>query len=284
MRNVDDLRLIALTPERIADSVALSTEAGWNQIDLDWRFMLGAGESFGFIDPQGRLVASGLTLEFERFAWISMILVTGDWRRRGLATRLMGRCIDSIERRGLVAALDASAEGHQVYRKIGFRETGTSTRLVGDLSLLPASVSEEMETITEADWQEIVAYDSRSSGTNRETLLRHLWRRLPQAGFVARRGGSVCGYVLGRRGRRCGQIGPLLAEDDYIATALLSAAGREAGGPMCLDLFDQHAVVRAWLDARGSVPVTRFIRMVYGGAELFPEPHQVYVIAGPELG
>jgi GNAT superfamily N-acetyltransferase len=284
MQDLDDLQLIALTPERIVDALSLSSEAGWNQIDLDWKFMLGAGESFGFIDPKDRLVASGLTVEFQCFAWISMILVTGDWRRRGLATRLMAHCIDSIQRRGLVPALDASPVGHEVYRKIGFRDAGTSTRLVGDLSLLPAGVVDGVERITEADWPDLVAYDTRSSGTNREALLRHLWHRLPQAGFVVRRSGSISGYVLGRRGRRSGQIGPLLAEDEYIATALLSAAGREAGGPVCLDLFDQRATIRAWLDSRGFVPATRFIRMVHGSAELFPEPHQIYVIAGPELG
>lgn len=284
MQDLDDLRLIALTPERIAAALSLSAEAGWNQVDRDWRFMLAAGESFGFVDAQDRLVASGLTVEFQHFAWISMILVTRDRRRRGLATRLMARCIESIERRSLVPALDASPEGREVYRRIGFRDAGTSTRLVGDLSLPLASASEGVEKIAEADWPDIVAYDKRSSGTAREALLRHLWQRLPEAGFAARRGGAICGYVLGRRGRRSAQIGPLLAEDDLIATALLSAAGREAGGPVCLDLFDQHMVIRTWLDARGFVPVTRFIRMVHGSAKLFPEPHRVYVIAGPELG
>jgi GNAT superfamily N-acetyltransferase len=283
MRDLDELRLIALTPERIVDALSLSAEAGWNQIDLDWRFMLGAGESFGFIDLKNRLVASGLTVEFQHFAWISMILVTRDWRRRGLATRLMARCIESIERSGLVPALDASPEGREVYLRIGFQDAGTSTRLVGDLSPLPTSAGEDVENITEVDWPEIVAYDTRSSGTAREALLRHLWQRLPQAGFIARRGGAIGGFVLARPGRRSGQIGPLLAEDDRIAVALLSAAGRAAGGPVCLDLFDQRSVIRAWLDARRFVPVTRFIRMVHRNAKLFPEPHQVYLIAGPEL-
>jgi hypothetical protein len=31
------------------------------------------------------------------------------------------------------------------------------------------------------------------------------------------------------------------------------------------------------------VPVTRFIRMVLGPAEIFPPDHRVYIIAGPEL-
>ena len=123
------LRPVALTPERIAGGLLLSAEAGWNQIADDWRFMLGSGAGFGFADDSDRLVASGLTVDFSDYAWISMILVTQAWRRQGLATRLMERCIDALEARRLVPALDASPAGREVYRRIGFRDTATSTRL-----------------------------------------------------------------------------------------------------------------------------------------------------------
>jgi hypothetical protein len=83
MNAVVDLRPIALTADWIPGGLALSTEAGWNQIDPDWRFMLAAGSSFGYTDRDGRLVASGLTVDFPRYAWISMILVTPAWWRRG---------------------------------------------------------------------------------------------------------------------------------------------------------------------------------------------------------
>src|SRR5690242_17915927 len=108
MNAVADLRPIHLTPDWIPGGLALSTEAGWNQIDPDWRFMLAAGSSFGYTDKDGRLVASGLTVDFQRYAWISMILVTPAWQRRGLATRLMQSCIDALQVRQLVPALDAS--------------------------------------------------------------------------------------------------------------------------------------------------------------------------------
>lgn len=77
------LQAVALTPDRLAGGLALSTEAGWNQVEDDWRFMLGAGRAFGFAEPAGTLVASGVTVEFPHYAWISMILVTPRWRRQG---------------------------------------------------------------------------------------------------------------------------------------------------------------------------------------------------------
>ena len=244
--------------------------------------MLRSGEGFGFLDEAGTLVASGLTVEFPRYAWISMILVTPRWRLQGLATQLMERCVQTLIDRGLVPALDASPEGRQVYLKIGFRDAGTSTRLIGTIGGERAPDGTGITPMTAADLPEVAAYDQRSSGTDRAVLLAHLRDRLPEAAFVLRRGGQLIGYVLARNGRRSAQIGPLVADDEDAAMALLHAAGR-AAGPFCIDLFDQRTAVRGWLDRAGFQPVTRFIRMVHGPAQIFPPQHWVHGIAGPEL-
>ena len=104
-------------------ALRLSREPGWNQVAADWRLMLKVGDSFGLATNENRLVASGLTVPFHsQFGWISMILVTAPFRRRGLATYLMSRCIGALRARGLVPALDATPEGRAVYRLLGFRD------------------------------------------------------------------------------------------------------------------------------------------------------------------
>ena len=46
-----------------ADGVSpLSVEAGWNQIDADWRLMIAAGSAFGIKDGAGRWIATALAL------------------------------------------------------------------------------------------------------------------------------------------------------------------------------------------------------------------------------
>ena len=277
-----ELSPVRLDESHIGGCLVLSAEAGWNQVDDDWRFMLRSGEGFGFVDDAGTLVASGLTVEFPRYAWISMILVTPRWRRRGIATQLMERCVETLTERDLIPALDASPEGRQVYLKIGFRDAGASTRLVGAIRIEPARGGADLTLMSEADLPEVAAYDQRSSGTDRAVLLAHLRHRLPGAAFVLRRGGQLIGYVLARNGRRSAQIGPLVADDEDAAIALLHASGR-ACGRFCIDLFDQRTAVRGWLDRAGFQPVTRFIRMVRGPAEIFPPEHRVHAIGGPEL-
>jgi len=282
--DVAALRPVGLTSERIAGGLLLSAEAGWNQVADDWRFMLGSGDGFGFADGSDRLVASGLTVEFPDYAWISMILVTPAWRRRGLATRLMQRCIDALDARGLVPALDASPAGREVYRRIGFRDVATSTRLGGDLGGAVPPADFELAALMPTDLAAVAVYDKASSGTNRAALLKHLRGRLLAAAFVARRHGAISGFVMARPGRLSAQIGPLVAEDDATAVALLARAGRAIGGPVCLDLFDERRAVRDWLDGHGFRPLTRFFRMVRGPAAIAPAVHRTYVIAGPELG
>jgi GNAT superfamily N-acetyltransferase len=275
---------VALTFDRIPGGLLLSTEAGWNQIADDWRFMLGAGTSYGFADSDDRLVATGLTVEFAQYGWISMILVTAPYRRQGLATQLMGRCVDALASRKLVPALDASPDGREVYRRLGFRDVGNSTRLVGTLTSEARNIASGIFKLTVADLPEIAAFDAQWSGTDRTALLHHLWQRYPAAAYGARRQGRIAGFVLARPGRMSAQIGPLIATDDELAADLLARVGSVINGPVCFDLFDQRTAVRAWLDQSGFKPVTRFIRMVLGETKIFPSDHLVYIIAGPELG
>lgn len=276
------LSRVPLGAERMAELLALSTEAGWNQVADDWSFMLANGVGYGFADESGRLVASGLTVEFPDYAWISMILVTPAWRRQGLATELMQLCVARLESAGLVPALDASPQGREVYLKLGFRDCGATTRLLGRLSSV-APAPGDISPMAETDLPAIAAFDAVSAGTDRAGLLRHLQQRLPQAGFVARRHGQVTGFVLARPGRQCAQIGPVVADDEETAIGLLAAAGASLDGMVCLDLFDQRHSIRRWLDGQDFRAVTTFARMVQGPSQLFPVEHRTMVMAGPEL-
>ena len=105
----------------IDDALLLSDEARWNQIAEDWAVFMSPGECYG-VRIGGRLVASAAILPFVGgFGWISMVLVTADSRRRGLASGLMDRCIEAMRRRGAASLLDATPEGAQVYSQLGFR-------------------------------------------------------------------------------------------------------------------------------------------------------------------
>ena len=89
--------------------LVLSTEAGWNQNEADWRFFLSQGIVFGMRDG-ARLVATAALLPYSAGnAWISMVLVTADFRRRSIATSSSMPASTWRHRRGLTTWLDAHA-------------------------------------------------------------------------------------------------------------------------------------------------------------------------------
>ena len=287
--NPGSLPVHGLDTDCIPEALPLSAEPGWNQVAADWRLMIEHGDAFGVSTESGRLIASGLTVMYGGpFGWISMILVTQEFRRRGLATRLMRACMDALRGHALVPALDASPEGREVYLRLGFRDVYRTTRMFapGGRAAVAGDVAGVAGTrgASAEDLPSMVAYDRAPYGADRSYMLEHLRGRLPDAAFVAERDGRIRGMVLARDGRACAQVGPLIADDTGTAVALLRRAFNAIPGPVCLDIADHHEPIRTWLDTLGFSPVVRFVRMIHERGEPYDDPERVFVIAGPELG
>ena len=145
-------------------ALRLSREPEWNQVASDWRLMLKVGDSFGVATKQGKVIASGLTVPFGgSFGWISMILVTPAFRRRGLATYLMGRCIAALRARDKVPALDATPEGRTVYRSLGFKDVYRITRFFARaprFASKPTPVGVELRRMRASDLPAVARYDA----------------------------------------------------------------------------------------------------------------------------
>ena len=74
----------SLTPSELDDVGALVREARWNQLAADWRIFIEFGRVYAIPSADGRIIATTATLPYGgRFAWISMVLVAGEYRRRG---------------------------------------------------------------------------------------------------------------------------------------------------------------------------------------------------------
>ena len=98
-----DAPIDALGEDDLDGALALSAEAGWNQVAADWLLMLRLGSGFAVRDG-GRVVATALALPYPpAFGWVSMVLVHGPYRRRGLATRLVERATAALTGDGLAA-------------------------------------------------------------------------------------------------------------------------------------------------------------------------------------
>jgi GNAT superfamily N-acetyltransferase len=278
-----------LGEQHIAGAKALSHAANWNQNEADWRMMLRLGRGFGLSAADGSLVASIVVLPYgDAFAWMSMVLVSPQHRRLGYASRMLRRALAYLQSRGLAAVLDATPAGHEVYVQEGLRDTWSFQRY-SLAAAQPMSGREDvsglkLRHLVDGDWPQILALDLPAFGASREPLLRALAARLPQAALVAERGEKIIGFLFGRDGREARQLGPLVAEDQPAAQALLAHALERVPGPLYLDIVDRHAILREWALMQGFAVQRPFMRMVHGAGYAPGNNETVMLVAGPELG
>lgn len=266
----------------------LSIEAGWNQNVADWRFMLGAGRGYGLKSETGAWEASSLVLPLgQTLAWISMVLVTKVRRRGGVGTSLLKRCIEEVTANGAVAGLDATEQGRPIYLNLGFHDLYRIARWhfdgAKDVVAPPSGISVRPFAI--ADLPRLATYDRPLSGMERPTLLAHLATRQPGLAWVAETpSGKLAGFALGREGRGASSIGPVIADSEPVALALISKATGGAKGPFIIDVPEAHGALRRWLEAGGAVSPRGYMRMTLGTAKKLDDPSHVFALAGPELG
>jgi ribosomal protein S18 acetylase RimI-like enzyme len=280
-----------IRPLGVADLDAvqqLSFEAGWNQVEADWRIFLELGHLYGVDGPAGAVHATGATLPLgAEFGWISMIIVTAGARHRGLAAQLVLYGIEDLAAQGLVPGLDATPAGREVYARLGFRDTWPITRLVrpgtGRVQGAVGDIAPELRAAGLRDLDAVAALDHRAFGTERRAVIARLIERAPQLAVVGWTPGSA-GFLLGRFGHTATQLGPVVASEPAVALSMIDYAVARAPGPFVLDLVDLRPGLRAALEGRGFTPQRTFSRMVYRRAEPFGDPNFAIAIAGPELG
>jgi GNAT superfamily N-acetyltransferase len=278
----------SLSPPELADAGALVAEANWNQTAEDWKVFVERGRVYAAHAPDGRIVATTATLPYGgRFAWISMVLVARAWRRRGVATRLMGRATDELAAARLVPVLDATPDGRAVYRNLGYQDSWGFYRLKRNQTRdsepsEPAGVT--LRPIEPKDWTRICAFDAAAFGADRHGVLSDLRGRLPAAELLAQSGARIVGFCLGRNGRIASHIGPLVAESDAAAFAILAHALKAIDGPVFIDLADAKSAVRLFLEERGFARVRPFTRMIHGSSKRFDDAARTFAVIGPEFG
>jgi GNAT superfamily N-acetyltransferase len=274
MGDIDHLAIAQLGAGDVAGGLALSTEAHWNQNEADWLYFLSKGIVFGVRDRGGRLMATAALLPYTATdAWISMVLVTESWRRRGLATRLVDTCLNTATKLHLTSWLDATPAGAAVYGPLGFTPSIQLRRLRLENTCRSAAAQLPAGKI-----DEFVTCDINAMGFDRRELLHELGGR-PGSRLVS----SGDAMALVRDGRTARHIGPMFATTPTDALALVRNIIAGEQGPVLIDaVANQNQFVNG-LTASGWTIERPFQRMRFGrataqGAEL------PFAVAGPEFG
>jgi GNAT superfamily N-acetyltransferase len=281
--------IAALEPADAPALCALSEEAGWNQVTSDWRLMLALGRGFGVRDEQGGWLGSALTLPLgPSLCWISMVLVTRRVRGQGLGTELLVRCLAAAESLPAQAGLDATEFGRPIYLPLGFGDLFTLARWHWPQPArrpVPAPAGLRVRAAEAQDLASIIAHDKPRSGFCREAILAALLSRsAPFAQVAVASDGALAGFVLGRDGHKSWHLGPVVADDEATALALLSAAAASLNEPLIVDIPDCHRRLQDWLHEGGATAPRRYTRMLRGANITIADSARLFALAGPELG
>ncbi len=276
MADTEHLAIVQLGPGDALAGLALSAHANWNQNEADWRFFLSHATVLGVRDRDSRLIGTAALLPYTSGnAWISMVLVTANWRRRGLATRLVDACLDTATRQNLTTWLDATPEGANVYGPLGFTPTLQLRRLRRESSM-QAAASPALSTCS---LEELIARDNGAMGFDRSALLTELAGR-PGARLLSNVDNMV---ALVRDGRKARHIGPLFASSPDQALAIVEAIARSETGPLLIDAVSgQHDFLKG-LTGSGWIIERPFQRMRFGRANVQGK-EMSFAVAGPEYG
>jgi ribosomal protein S18 acetylase RimI-like enzyme len=285
-----------LTFEDLDEGLRLSTAAGWNQTLDDWRMLLRlapAGAFAALFDARDRfIVGTTIGIDYGAFAWIAMMLVDPAYRGRGVGRRLLEAAMDAVPSH-LPIRLDATPLGRPLYQRYGFEDEAALSRYVvhGAARRRPAPCA--VRPLTDADLAIVVEQDRETFGGSRQAVLDWAFRIAPQYAYVVRSDHTDRGsihYCLGRQGRLFDQIGPVVAGDDQIAHALISAALDAADDRrVAVDAFDSQRAFVAALRADGFVverPLVRMCRAAHSGAYATAVGHSdvsEFAILGPEF-
>jgi GNAT superfamily N-acetyltransferase len=274
MGAIEHLAISRLGADDAREALLLSEEAHWNQNEADWRFFLTQGTVFGIRDCD-RLIATAALLPYaSNNAWISMVLVTQNWRRRGVATKLLDACLEAAAKQGLTTWLDATPAGATVYGPLGFVPTLELRRLrfAGSASGVTAKLP------ANGRLDDLIARDCGAMGFDRSALLGELAGR-PGSQLISH--GNATALI--RDGRTARQLGPLFADSIASATALVETVVQSETNPVLIDVVSDHQEFLENLTAIGWTIERPFQRMRFGRATVLSAA-LAFAVAGPEFG
>jgi ribosomal protein S18 acetylase RimI-like enzyme len=267
----------------------LKEQAGWNQMEADWRRCLRLQPDGCFVaECQGVAVGTVATCIFGPIAWIAMVLVDAAVRGQGIGRTLLDHALAFLDDRGVsTVRLDATPLGRPLYEKRGFVEEYTLTRFEGvaPLAGAPAGLPDRISLVAmRPEHQErVLRFDHQVTGTDRAELLRHLYMETPAEWQLAMRGEELLGFAAARAGSRAWQIGPCLATAEAGPPLLADALARRPGQRVFLDVPVENRAAVATVTEAALVAQRPLYRMCRG-----PKPHErveyLWTSFGPAKG
>jgi GNAT superfamily N-acetyltransferase len=278
-----------MLPSDLAFADSLRALAGWNQTLADWRrFLTMQPEGCFLAQWDGAPAGTATTTVYgSDLAWIGLVLVHPEYRRRGIGRGLLINCIEHLRAsRVRCIKLDATPQGRPVYENLGFIDEWTLRRWETDLSTLAGVVPDShLRDWEEADALRLDPHDVRAFGGSRRELILALARQSRCALAYESQPGAPIGYGLLRHGAHASYLGPVSATSPQAGIALIEAlTAQGVAGRVFWDIPDLNVSAVDWAERHGFSVQRSLTRMWLGDNGKPGNPLEQFALAGPELG
>ncbi|MBO7152839.1 MAG: GNAT family N-acetyltransferase [Lentisphaeria bacterium] len=261
--------------EDVPELQELSESVNWDQLPADWENFISLGGVWSMVHLNRIVGTAAWIPRDDNTVWIGLVITKPEWRGCSIATRLMQAIIDETsdyQCRGL----DASAMGAPVYRRLGFKDGYTVSRI---------ELSGKYDKPSLLDWYDMSEAEAASiAKETNDPLIMTLFSNAPELCKVGKLNGRSAAYFLGRYGLKSVHIGPLCAQSLEFALDAVNMARESANGKVVtMDIMGYQSKFADRLKLSGAEFKRDFLRMWHGTA-MDEENPAVFAAAGPEYG
>ncbi len=277
-----------LTSFDIPRAMELVEIAQWNQLPSDWLRVLEYDREGSFVARlDGILVGTVTTIRYaSELAWIGMMLVRPNARRRGIGKGLMIHAIDYLRGRGVASImLDATPMGRPLYELLGFQVHSQWHRWHRDemtpqrQPTAPASPPSAMHSNAPFGpfAESLRPLDTIAFGADR-------WFWIQSLACVSKVESAAKGYGMLRNGRLASYLGPVVSEDIELAQRLVAKLLDPSPAACFWDIPSGNESAEELATRHGFSRVRTLYRMHLGEVRNTCHPPHQYAIADPATG
>ncbi|PZO02949.1 MAG: GNAT family N-acetyltransferase [Hyphomicrobiales bacterium] len=242
----------------------LSIGVGWPHRPEDWRLVMSLGQGFVACDAIGRALGSAMWWPFgDHFATVGMVITSPRLQAQGAGRQLMEIIFAQSGDRDL--RLSATKAGYRLYRSLGFEPIGRIFQHQGRTVALPspAPVTPGLRPVVAEDLDALARLDASAYGADRSRVIAAL---LPHsAGTIVERNSEIVGFSLCRPFGRGHVVGPIVAENDDMAVALVAPhVEAHRGGFLRVDTAQEQGRFGAFLESCGMTIFDSVTPMIRG--------------------
>jgi ribosomal protein S18 acetylase RimI-like enzyme len=280
----NDLFVGALPPQMMHIPIAWAKAEGWNP-GLEDALSFYAADNQGFWAGYlgDKVIATISAVNYHnQFGFIGFYIVDPNFRGQGFGRQIWDSALARLA--GLTIGLDGVVEQQDFYRRSGFELAHRNIRYQG---ISPEYCSDNSEIIRPRDihYAKLLRYDTKHFGCSREEFLQAwLLQRNAETRIIIK-DGEIRAFGVIRKCFEGYKIGPLFADDYYLAEDMLQAllSTIPPGSGFFLDIPEPNCEARQLVSAYAMSPVFETARMYKGAAPKLPL-ERIFGITSFELG